>query len=128
MIILDENIRADQRIALRAKRVPIHQIGFDVGREGINDEQIIPFLHTLRDATFFSRDEDFGKRHLAHPRYCLILLLVEEDDVAEFVRRILHHPRLDTKAKRMGTVVRVSYAGLSIWQRNEQRAIYLRWS
>lgn len=127
MIILDENIRADQRIALRAKRVPIHQIGFDLGHEGIKDEQIIPFLHTLRDTTFFSRDEDFGKRHLVHPRYCLVSLLVEQDDVAKFVLRVLRHPELKTKAKRMASVIRVSYEGMSIWRRNAEHVRYVYW-
>jgi hypothetical protein len=47
--------------------------------------------------------------------------------VAVFVRRVLRHPELDTKAKRMGTVVRVSHAGFSIWRRNVQKAAYINW-
>jgi hypothetical protein len=31
-------------------------LGVDVGRKGMQDEEIIPFWHTLRDTTFFTRD------------------------------------------------------------------------
>lgn len=39
-------------------------IGFDVGRKGMKDEAIIPFLHELRDTTFFTRDLGFYDRKL----------------------------------------------------------------
>lgn len=127
MNILDENIGETQRLILRTHGIHIHQIGYDVGHKGMDDEQIIPFLHSLRDSSFFTRDEDFGIRRLCHPRYCLVCLLVEEDDVAKFVMRVLRHPQLNTKAKRMGTVVRVSYEGMGIWRRNAERVIYIYW-
>jgi hypothetical protein len=59
MNILDENIPEDQRSQLLTWGISIHQIGVDVGRKGMKDEEIIPFLHTLRDTTFFSRDLGF---------------------------------------------------------------------
>jgi hypothetical protein len=127
MNILDENAPEDQRSLLQSWRIPIHQVGFDVGRKGMKDEEIIRFLHQVRDATFFTRDLGFCDRTLCHPRYCLVCLAVGKDEVAVFVRRVLRHPELDTKAKRMGTVVRVSHAGFSIWRRNVQREIYINW-
>ena len=42
MIVLDENIPEDQRLLLRSWRIRAYQIGRDVGRAGIKDEQIIP--------------------------------------------------------------------------------------
>jgi hypothetical protein len=54
MNLLDENVREDQRSLLRTWGLPIQQIGSDVGRKGMKDEEIIPLLHTLRDVTFFS--------------------------------------------------------------------------
>jgi hypothetical protein len=127
MNILDENAPEDQRSLLQSWRIPIHQVGFDVGRKGMQDEEIIRFLHQLRDATFFTRDLGFYDRRLCHSGYCLVCLAVGKDEVAVFVRRVLRHPELDTKAKRMGTVVRVSHAGFSIWRRNVQKGVYINW-
>jgi len=106
MNVLDENIREDQRALLQRWGIPVHQIGADIGRKGMQDEEIIPFLHTLREATFFTRDLGFNDRKLCHPNYCLVCLAVGKDEVAVFVRRILQHPQIDSKAKRMGTVIK----------------------
>ncbi len=89
MNILDENIREEERLALRKRGIVIHQIGVEVGRKGMQDEEIIPFLHTLRGTTFFTLDRDFDEREFCHPRYCFVFLAVKRNRVAEFVRRIL---------------------------------------
>jgi len=125
MNILDENIREDQRGLLQRWGIPIHQLGVDVGRKGMQDEEIIPFLHTLHDTTFFTRDLGFCDRKLAHTRYCLVCLAVGKDEVAVFIRRVLRHPEVDTKAKRMGAVIRVSHTGFSIWRRNVTQETYI---
>ncbi len=127
MNILDENIREDQRGLLQRWGIPIHQIGVDIGRKGMQDEEIIPFLHTLSDSSFFTRDLGFGDRKLCHPQYCLVCLAIGKDEVAVFVRRILRHTEADTKAKRMGAIIRVSHAGFSIWRRNTPKETYLHW-
>jgi len=127
MNILDENVPEDQRSLLQSWGIPTHQIGFDAGEKGMKDKEIIPFLHQLRDTTFFTRDLGFYDRKLCHPRYCLVCLAVGKDEVAVFVRRVLRHPELDTKAKRMDAVVRVSHAGFSIWRRNAEKEIYISW-
>lgn len=45
MIILDENFPESQRQLLRGWRIHIRQIGYEVGRKGMQDEEeIIPFL------------------------------------------------------------------------------------
>jgi hypothetical protein len=93
----------------------------------MKDEEIIPFLHALHDATFFTRDLGFDHRRLCHPRYCLVCLDIEKDEVAVFVRRILNHSELGPKAKRMGAVLRVSHAGFSIWRRDLQKRMYINW-
>jgi len=127
MNILDENVPEDQRSLLQTWGIPIRQIGFDVGRKGMKDEAITPFLHELRDTTFFTRDLGFYDRKLCHPRHCLVCLAAGKDEVAVFVRRVLRHPELETKAKRMGAVVRVSHAGFSIWRQNARKQIYINW-
>ncbi|PKO21820.1 MAG: hypothetical protein CVU38_12575 [Chloroflexi bacterium HGW-Chloroflexi-1] len=127
MNILDENIREDQRRLLRSWRIPIHQIGQDVGQKGMADNKIIPFLHQLRRPTFFTRDGDFYEPGLCHAEYCLVYLAVGKDEVASFVRRFLHHSEFDTKAKRIGTIIRLSRAGLSAWRLNAEKETHYHW-
>jgi hypothetical protein len=94
MNILDENVPDAQRDLLRSMRVSVRQIGIDVGRKGMGDEDIIPLLRRL-DA--------------------LVYLDIERELVARFVRRLLNHPQFNTKVKRMGYVIRVSPSGLKVW-------------
>ena len=61
MNVLDENIVESQRQLLRSWRVRVQQIGHDVGRAGMQDEQIIPFLRRTRRVTFFTRDLGFAQ-------------------------------------------------------------------
>src|SRR5262245_5725350 len=100
MNILDENVPASQRALLRSKRVALSQIGQDLGRQGMKDDEIIPLLHELDRPTFFTLDTDFYDRHLRHAGYCLVHLNGEEEMVAEYVLRLLRHRELNTKAKR----------------------------
>ena len=93
----------------------------------MKDQEIISLLHRLQRSTFFTRDEDFYARRLCHPRYCLVNLAVTKDEVALFVRRLLRHREVDTVAKRMGTVVRVSQVGLSVWRLHAEQAIHVAW-
>jgi hypothetical protein len=114
--VLDENIPKNQRQLLESWRIRVRQVGFNVGRLGMQDDEIIPVLRQLRRPTFFTRDEDFYERQLCHARYSLVYLAVDKYEVAVFVRRFLRQPDFDTQAKRMGTVLRVSSAGLSYWR------------
>ena len=114
--ILDENIAIQQREQLREWRIPVRQIGPDIAHLGIKDAAIIPLLHQLHQPTFFTLDDDFYKRYLCHARYCLIYLDVDRSQAAEYVRRVLRHPEFNTIAKRLGTVLRASSQGLTIWR------------
>jgi hypothetical protein len=125
--ILDENIPASQRRWLESRRIRIRQVGFNVGRRGMQDEGIIPFLQRLRRPTFFTRDEDFYGRRLCHARYSLVYLAVEKHEVAHFVRRVLRHPAFDAQGKRMGAVIRVSSAGLSVWRLHAEKELHRKW-
>ena len=91
MNILDEQIPESQRQLLRSWRVPVRQIGHDVGQKGLKDYQIIPFLLQRRRATFFTLDFDFYRRDLCHTRYCLVCMGVKKEEAAMYVRRLLHH-------------------------------------
>ena len=127
MIILDENTPESQRLLLRRKRIRVRQIGFDIGKDGMKDDAIIPLLHQLDRPTFFTRDADFHKRHLCHEGYCLVHLDVRDDQIAKYVRRVLLHGELNTKAKRIGAVVQAGQSGLSVWRAHQEKQIHLEW-
>jgi hypothetical protein len=125
--VLDENIPANQRELLVRRRVRVRQIGLDVGRSGMQDAEIIPLLIRSRRPTFFTRDEDFFDRRLCHLKYALVHLDVQRQEVAIFVRRFLAHPKFDTQAKRMGTVIRISHLGLFVWQLRDEKKVRFKW-
>ncbi|MCE7982011.1 MAG: hypothetical protein DYG89_12515 [Caldilinea sp. CFX5] len=127
MIILDENFPDSQRQILKGWRVPFKQVAFEIGREGIKDDEIIPLWHSLNRPTFFTLDEDFFRPRLRHGQYCLIYLDVAQYEAAAFVRRTLKHPDLNTTAKRMGKVINVSYAGLIIWELHATDSVRVNW-
>ncbi len=128
MNILDENIIDNQRQLLRSWRIAVRQIGYEVGRKGMKDRDIIPFLHQLRQPTFFTRDDDFYKHKLCHSGYCLVYLDVRKEEVAMFARRLLRHKAFNTKAKRMGNVIRASHIGLSVWHLHAEQKKRLDWA
>jgi len=127
MNILDEHIVKSQRQLLSSWRVPYRHISSDFGRSGMDDEEIIPLLHKLRDPTFFTMDIDFYKPRLCHAGYCIVYLAVEEDEAALFIRRFLRHGAFKTEAKRMGALIRVSYLSLTVWRLHEEKPIELLW-
>ena len=105
----------------------MRQIGHDIARKGLQDEEILPFLHHLRRPTFFTRDRGFYRRELCHRQYGLVCLEVVPEEVAIFVRRVLRHPSLNTQTKRLGTVVRASHRGLELWRLHAQEEGILLW-
>ena len=127
MNILDENIIASQRQRLRSWRIRVRQIGVDIARKGLQDEEIVLFLHHLHRPTFFTRDRGFYRWEVCHWQYAIVCLEVAPEEVAIFVRRVLRHPRLNTQAKRMGTVVRASRRGLGVWQLHSQEEEMILW-
>jgi len=125
--ILDENITEEERVSLRRWHIRVRHIGYDTERKGIKDDGIIPFLHQQRRATFFTRDSDFYKRALCHANYCLVYMAVVPNEVANFVRRFLRHREFDTQAKRMGLVIRLGPAGLTVWHLHAEKEISYIW-
>jgi predicted nuclease of predicted toxin-antitoxin system len=125
--ILDENIPRAQRELLEGWRIPVKQIGFNTGRQGMQDDEIIPFLVKQRRSIFFTRDSDFHNRTLCQARYCIVHLDVHINEAATFVRRLLRHPNFDTYTKRSGKVLRVSRGGISFWQVNDTQERHVGW-
>ena len=127
MNILDENIPESQSAFLRDWRVAFRQIGKHIGRKGMQDNEIIRLLQELSRPTFFTLDDDFYDRRLRHGAYCLAYLDVEEELAADYIRRLLRHRELNTKAKRMGCVIRASSNGIAAWRANQREESQFSW-
>jgi hypothetical protein len=125
--ILDENIVESQRQLLRSWRIRVRQIGHEVGRAGMPDEKIIPLLRRIRGVTFFTRDLRFYEAKNRSANYCLVCLALGQHEAAVFVRKILRHPALNTRAKRMGKVIRATHSGIRLWRLSSDEEMELRW-
>jgi hypothetical protein len=93
----------------------------------MSDEDIIPLLLRHQLPTFFTRDHGFYDRRLCHSGYSVVVLAVEKDEAASFIRRLLRHPAFRTQNNRMGKVIRVSRAKMSVWTASKRRQIDIGW-
>src|SRR5437763_13436674 len=119
MNVLDESIVAQQCEQLRQWRIPFRQVGVDLAAYGTLDENLIPLLHRLPQATFFSHDGDFFQGSLCHAHYALVYLDVPDTEEAKFIRLFLKHPAFNTQAKRLGVVARVRSSGIQFWRKGQ---------
>ena len=127
MIVLDENVFESQRLELMGRYAGLCQIGVDVGRKGMQDDEIITLLRRLRHPSFFSRDPDFFKKSLSSDHYCLAFLDVRPLEVAHYTRSLLRHPAFKTWSQRRGCVVRVAPSGISVWRAHAARLARYDW-
>ena len=127
MNILDEQILENQRQLLKSWRISVRQIGYDIGRKGLKDKEIIPLLMKLRKPTFFTLDFDFFESRLSHTKYGIICMDVSKHEAALYIRRLLRHPDFDTVAKRMGNVIRLSSMRIGLWRLHADKEIFIDW-
>jgi hypothetical protein len=125
--ILDENIAINQIQLLESWRIRVRQIGHEVGNQGMQDSDIIALLHNLKRSTFFTRDRDFFNPDLCHSNYCLVNLGINKKEAAQYIRRVLRHPMLNTETKRMGKVIRATPEALYVWRLNIRDKDILLW-
>jgi len=65
-VVVDENIHREVTLMLRA-RVSAGQIGYEVGRKGIQDDEIIPrLLLEVKRTTFLTQDRRIYYRERPH--------------------------------------------------------------
>ena len=94
----------------------------------MGDDEIIPFLLTLRFPTFFAVDSDFSKRTLCHIRYSLVHLGVKQSEAAVFMRQFLRHPEFKVQARRMGSVIHVGHSGITVWRLHAEQELHFNWT
>ena len=127
MNVLDENFPEDQLPLLREWHISFRHIGRGIGTAGAKDAEVIRLLHRHRGATLFTLDQDFFQADLCHNAYCRVWLDVRMDDAAYFLRKLLCHPKFNTRSARMGVVIRVRPQGLHLWRRNQTRIQQAAW-
>jgi hypothetical protein len=127
VIVLDENIVDAQRLLLEGWNVDARQVGLDVGRKGLKDEEIVVLLRRLRQPTFFTRDLGFYIPELRHQRYAIVAAAVGQYELAAFVRRFLRHPEFATHANRAGKIMRIASSGIAWWQLRRQQEAFVAW-
>ena len=64
---------------------------------------------------------------LCHSNYCLVVFSVPVLETALYIRRLLRHPLLKTRAKRQGKVVKVSTDKIALWHAGQGRLLSLAW-
>ena len=127
MIFLDENIIDSQRLLLQSWKIHVRQIGYEIGRKGMKDPEIIPFLHKTGEITFFTRDGGLYQKDLCHSKYCIVYLAVGQSEVATFIQRLLKHSDFNTKAKRMGKIISISHLHIQFWELKQDSETLLKW-
>jgi len=108
-ILLDENM--DRKVkAFLQSWITAGQIGHEVGRLAMQDEEIIPrLLLEVKRATLLTHDERIYRRERPHAGYCLVIVpeLPAIETVA-LVRRLFKMPGFRTIKERMGKVVQLT--------------------
>ncbi|SRR6266571_345708 len=127
MLVLDENLPADQQRLLRKWRIRFRFVGVEVAASGAEDDDLISLLHRLPQPTFFTLDRDFYRHDWTHPNYCLVWLDIRRREAAEFIRRFLRYPAFNTKAKRMGMVARIHRDGVTFWRMGKRSSLLASW-
>ena len=127
MFILDENISNIERLKLLKLNIKVKQIGVDINVKGIQDEDIIPFLHSLKDPTFFSWDSDFYNNKFIHKDYCLVYLDTNKKVIAKFINKFLNLHIFDTKEKRKGKIIKMTPTRIKWHEINYEKELIYLW-
>ena len=122
LIVVDEHLgHRDVTEPLR-RFVTAQQIGFELSHaRGLSDEQIIPFLRSLKRRTFITIDDWFYKARLCDNAYCLIyfhLTMGQQSQIPFLLRCLFQIEGFRTVRERMGKVVHVGREAIRYYQRN----------
>ena len=91
----------------------------------IKDDGIAMLLRQQNQPTFVTINEkDFWRRVPLDNRYCVVCFALPDwraPEIPESLRSLLRHPRFNTKAKRMGHVIRVTNEEISYYSFKKRR-------
>ena len=124
--VLDENVIKQNYQALR-RRFSMVKVGDGFGYPSMSDENIRSELHHSKQ-TFHTQDRRFCHPRHRHPTYGLVFYDMEDKDFVSYVQRFLRHPRFNTRAKRMGKVVRVTLEQIEVWEYHHENQEIVEWT
>lgn len=125
--IFDENFPAGAMQKIREQISSVVQIGQDWGKSGWLDvEEILPQLHGTK-ATFHTLDGGFFKRRYRHESYGVVYYDVVEHEVEFWIIKFLRHRDFKTHAQRLGKIVKVAPAKLTVWALHQSQVMKIEW-
>ena len=118
--ILDEQLSVEEVLKPIQKWTPARMIHELRPHERITDDRIPALLRELRKPTFISIDEAaFWKRQLCDRRYGIAFFALRCDqqrEIPSLLRSLTQLSEFDSRAKRMGKVIRISRARIRYCQ------------
>ena len=125
--IFDEHFSAPSMEIIRNKLSSVTQVGKDWGQSGWNDRnEIIPHLHGS-GATFHTLDRGFYDWRLWHRDYCLVYYDLSETELIESIFKFINHHTFNTRAKRLGKVIKVNPFEITYWELNDHKFKTVQW-
>jgi hypothetical protein len=124
MILLDENVHQQSLVASIATwyRGQVRSLTTLRPNTLIKDEAIPIVLRQVRQLTFVTTTTNvagFWRRVPAHSRYSIVCIALPNERLHELpslLRQLLRLPEFNTKAKRIGKVIRVSPSQLQYYE------------
>ena len=113
-LVVDEHLDYWKVTQAIARWMSAAQIGFEIGRKSLPDDNIRAILRTIKRRTFITIDKGFYRCEFCDKRYCIVFFnmsLVREDEIPHLLRKLLRFSEFQTSKKRMGKVIRVSRGG-----------------
>lgn len=93
----------------------------------IKDEAISHLLAQQKQPTFVTINvTDFWQCVPASEKFCLVCFALTSSEITlipSLLRRLLRHTNFDTKAKRTGTIVRITSQGAAVFYSTENSAV-----
>ena len=127
MIVLDEQLEGLGLETAIARWYPGKVLGIQKLRLDtlVKDDVIPVLLRQIKRATFITINwTDFWRKFPADKRYCIICFTFPRQRIKKIpdsLRQVLKFEQFNTKAGRMGTVVRVTKGLLQCYQVNDSR-------
>jgi hypothetical protein len=135
MILLDENVHQESLMASIAAwyRGQVRSITTLRPNTLIKDEAIPALLRSVRQPTFVTTNvTDFWRRIPAYAYYSVVCVAIPNErlhELSPLLQRLLRLPEFNTKARRMGKVIRVSPSQLQYYEQPGEAIIDVRtWS
>ena len=129
-LILDDQLDVLELLPALSKWITVRRLQTLRPGELILDDRVPEILNSLKQPTFVTIDEHFWQRRLCSPNYCILYFALrgdQQEQLPGLLRALLRRPEFRSRAVRMGTVARVSAAGIDYWQFPSRESRLIEW-